>query len=76
MARRLPSLALAQPQLTGVNLAGAEFGEGSLPGTYGQHYTYPTHAEVDYFTGIGMNVFRVPFRWERSIHSPLPAAEG
>ena len=26
---------------TGVNLAGAEFGQTSLPGTYGQHYIYP-----------------------------------
>ena len=50
---------------TGVNLAGAEFGENNLPGTYGTHYTYPTHGEVDYFTGKGMNTFRLPFRWER-----------
>ncbi len=50
---------------TGVNLAGAEFGEGVLPGTYGTDYTYPTHGEVDYFTAKGMNTFRLPFRWER-----------
>jgi endoglucanase len=49
----------------GVNLAGADFGEGVLPGVYDADYTYPTHAEVDYFVGKGMNVFRVPFRWER-----------
>ncbi len=55
----------AQVQFAGVNLAGAEFGEGNLPGTYNQHYTYPTKAEVDYFTAKGMNVFRLPFRWER-----------
>lgn len=54
-----------QVQLKGVNLAGAEFGEGNLPGIYNQHYTYPTTAEVNYFTGKGMNVFRLPFRWER-----------
>lgn len=52
-------------QYTGVNLAGADFGEGALPGTFGVHYTYPLAAEVDYFVGKGMNVFRVPFRWER-----------
>ena len=28
--------------LTGVNLAGAEFGDNNLPGTYNQNYTYPT----------------------------------
>jgi endoglucanase len=63
---------------TGVNLAGADFGEGSLPGTYGTHYTYPTAAEVDYFIGKGMNTFRLPFRWERlqqSLNSPFDAAE-
>ena len=50
---------------TGVSLAGADFGENNLPGIYNTHYTYPTHGEVDYFTGKGMNTFRVPFRWER-----------
>lgn len=50
---------------TGVNLAGADFGEGTLPGVYNTHYTYPTAAEVDYYVGKGMNTFRLPFRWER-----------
>lgn len=50
---------------TGVNLAGAEFGEGSLPGTYGTHYIYPNNNEVDYFLDRGLNTFRLPFRWER-----------
>lgn len=54
-----------QTRFTGVNLAGAEFGESNLPGTYNQHYTYPTAAEVDYFLSKGMNIFRLPFRWER-----------
>jgi aryl-phospho-beta-D-glucosidase BglC (GH1 family) len=70
--------ATAQVQFTGVNLAGAEFGEGHLPGTYNQHYTYPTKAEVDYFTGKGMNIFRLPFRWERlqpSAHGSLNTTE-
>ncbi len=49
----------------GVNLAGAEFGEGFLPGTYGTHYIYPDPAKATYFTGKGMNTFRLPFRWER-----------
>jgi endoglucanase len=50
---------------TGVSLAGADFGETVLPGTYGSNYTYPTTAEVDYFLSKGMNTFRIPFRWER-----------
>ncbi len=56
---------IAQTQYTGVNLAGADFGESNLPGEYGVHYSYPTHDEVDYFMDKGMNVFRLPFRWER-----------
>eukprot|EP00727_Mastigamoeba_balamuthi_P011327 m51a1_g6817 hypothetical protein (121) ;mRNA; f:287888-288250 len=55
----------ARLQLTGVSLAGAEFGDQTLPGVYGTQYTYPTHSEVDYFVGKGMNVLRIPFRWER-----------
>lgn len=53
---------------TGVNLSGAEFGATPTPGnlgTYGSAYTYPTAAEVNYYVGKGMNVFRLPFRWER-----------
>src|SRR3954469_11250313 len=50
---------------TGVNLAGADFGETVLPGTYNTNYTYPTTAELDYFLNKGMNTFRIPFRWER-----------
>ena len=55
----------ADTQYKGVNLAGADFGYDTRPGTFGTHYTYPTHEEVDYFTGKGMNVFRLPFLWER-----------
>ena len=49
----------------GVNLSGAEFGESQLPGAYGSSYTYPTPAEIDYYRAVGMNVVRIPFRWER-----------
>jgi endoglucanase len=48
----------------GVNLAGAEFG-GTLPGTEGSDYQFPTTAEVDTFVAKGMNAFRVGFLWER-----------
>lgn len=56
---------IAQIEYAGVNLAGAEFGQSNLPGTYNTHYTYPNQAEVDYFAGRGMNLIRLPFRWER-----------
>jgi endoglucanase len=61
---------------TGVNLSGAEFGPVPTPGntgTFGTHYTYPTAAEVDYYMGKGMNVFRLPFRWERMQPSQMAA---
>jgi len=77
IALGLPSRCAAL-NYTGVNLAGADFGEGSLPGIYNTHYTYPTSAEVDYFIGKGMNTFRLPFRWERlqqSLNAPFNSAE-
>ena len=62
--------------LLGVNLAGAEFGSVGQP--YGQGYTYPTHAEIDYEAAKGMNVIRLPFLWERlqpTLNGSLDAAE-
>ena len=65
-ATPVPSPTLDAPRLlTGVNLAGADFAPlDHRPGTFGVDYFYPTHAEVDYFTGKGMNIFRLPFNWE------------
>lgn len=63
------------PWLKGVNLAGAEFGEGSLPGEYNRHYIYPNQQEVNYFKSKGMNVVRMPFRWERIQRSQYAALD-
>ena len=49
----------------GINLACAEFGEGNLPGEYDVHYTYPSVRELDYFKSKGLNLVRLPFKWER-----------
>lgn len=49
--------------LRGVNLAGADF--GSLPGTLGTTYTFPTTAELSYYYAKGMRCARIPFLWER-----------
>jgi endoglucanase len=54
--------------IRGTSLAGAEFGQQNLPGTFGADYTYPTDAEVTYFVGKGMTTFRLPFLWERLQH--------
>ena len=59
----LPASAPAQP-LRGVNLAGAEFGN-AIPGNVNIDYVWPTTQEIDHFASRGMNVVRVPFRWER-----------
>jgi len=49
----------------GVNLSGAEFGFDVIPGTYGTNYIYPSANEAAYFKNKGMNIVRLPFRWER-----------
>jgi len=68
-----PTPTLDAPSLlTGVNLAGADFAPlDHRPGTFGVDYFYPTHAEVDYFTGKGMNIFRLPFNWENLQHTAM-----
>jgi len=61
----------------GLNLSSAEWG-ATVPGTFGKDYTYPTHAEIDRYGGLGMTVFRIPFRWERlqtSLNGDLDATE-
>lgn len=51
---------------TGVNIAGGEFDHLKPGGTgrYGTDYTFPTPFELDYFAGKGVNIIRLPFRWE------------
>jgi endoglucanase len=64
--------------LTGVNIAGAEFNGKTLPGVAGKDYFYPKPVTLDHFASEGMNVIRVPFRWERiqpSLNGELDAAE-
>ncbi|MCV0426935.1 MAG: glycoside hydrolase family 5 protein [Roseibium sp.] len=47
----------------GVNLSGAEYGDKH--GILGTNYIYPTEETVSYFAEKGMNLVRLPFRWER-----------
>ena len=66
----------ATQALTGINLAGAEF--GGLKSVHGKGYIYPDMAQMRAFRDRGMNVFRVPLRWERIqpvLNAPLDAAE-
>ncbi len=50
----------------GANVSGGDF--GTVPGTYGIDYTYPTEAEIDYYADHRFNVLRLPFRWQRIQH--------
>jgi endoglucanase len=70
--------ALAAPALCyrGINLSGAEYGERD--GTLGTNYTYPSEKTVEYFASKGMNVVRLPFKWERLqpvLNQPLDETE-
>jgi endoglucanase len=49
----------------GINLTGGEFARKKIPGQYAKDYIYPGAKDVDYFLDKGMNVFRLPFLWER-----------
>ena len=79
-AQTTPSARARPLPYTGTNLSSAEFG-GVKSGDVGKidkAYTYPNKGEIDYFTKAGMNVFRLPFRWERLQPTPkgeLDAAE-
>ncbi|MFA9441839.1 glycoside hydrolase family 5 protein [Uliginosibacterium sp. sgz301328] len=56
---------LGTAPLRGVNIAGAEFNPLKQPGVANKDYTYPQRTDMTYFAAQGMNVVRVPIRWER-----------
>lgn len=45
--------------------AGADFGEGNLPGVKDTDYTWPSADSIQHFSELGFGAVRVPFRWER-----------
>ncbi len=61
----------------GVNMACAESTGGSgttVPGIPGQNYAYVTENAYKYFASKGLDLFRVPFLWERiqpTLRGPL-----
>src|SRR6202163_259535 len=61
----------------GVNISGAQYGAGGTRGI-NYDYTYPTHAEIDYFASKGFTAIRLPFLLERVqpvMGGPLSATE-
>jgi endoglucanase len=66
LATTLSSSYAAAPQALcyrGINLSGAEYGDRG--GELGTNYIYPSKDTIRYFANKGMNVVRLPFRWER-----------
>ncbi len=65
------------PWTVGVNLASAAFG-GVYPGVLGTHYGWPQADDLDYHKARGMELIRLPFRWERiqqTLFGPLDPGE-
>ena len=73
----------------GVNVSGAEFGaaggpeqtssfSNERPGRYGRAYIYDSQETFDFIAAQGMDLVRLPFRWERiqpRLGDPLDEAE-
>ena len=53
--------------LLGINISGGEYGSG---GNYGWSYIYPSAKQIDYYSGKGLDVIRMPFDWERVQKTP------
>jgi endoglucanase len=58
-------------QFTGINQAGAEFGQANLPGQLDKDYTWPATSAIDTLLATGMNTIRVPTMMERIIPGQL-----
>ncbi|OLN85427.1 Endoglucanase gh5-1-like protein 1 [Colletotrichum chlorophyti] len=58
----------------GVNEAGAEFGEKTLPGTWGKEFTFPNPSSITTLRGQGYNSFRVQLKMERLTPNSLTGA--
>ena len=53
-----------------MNVAGAEFGQSSFPGTLGTHYTFNSENTFRYFADKQLGLIRLPLQWERLQHTP------
>lgn len=57
--------ALAKIDLIGINVAGAEFTSGELPGKHGTHYFFPPEGYFAQWQERGIRMIRFPIKWER-----------
>ncbi|APA07926.1 hypothetical protein SS1G_00458 [Sclerotinia sclerotiorum 1980 UF-70] len=60
-------------QWIGASESGAEFGQGNLPGVVGTDYTFPNTSAIQILIDGGMNIFRLPFLFERMAQGSLTA---
>ncbi|KAM0144694.1 hypothetical protein ACHAP3_000726 [Botrytis cinerea] len=68
------STAAGKLRWIGASESGAEFGEGNLPGVVGTDYTFPNTTAIQTLIDGGMNIFRVPFLFERMAQSSITAS--
>jgi aryl-phospho-beta-D-glucosidase BglC (GH1 family) len=62
--------------MIGINLSGAEFGGSGM--RHGYDYIYPSTKDLDFYESKGVELIRLPFKWERmqtSIGGELNEAE-
>lgn len=59
------TVASASVDLIGINVAGAEFTGGKLPGKHGTHYFFPPEGYFEYWSEQGIHTVRFPLKWER-----------
>lgn len=63
----------APVRMNGVNLSGLENGS-VIPGVLNTNYICPTAADFNYYHAKGLNLVRIPFKWERvqsTLNGPL-----
>ncbi|HEU5078795.1 MAG TPA: cellulase family glycosylhydrolase [Opitutaceae bacterium] len=53
------------PTMFGVNLSGGDFKTSAMPGALGTDYFYPSAPHIDWAKSQGLELVRMPFRWER-----------
>ncbi len=56
---------VAKVELIGINVAGAEFTSGELPGKHGTHYFFPPEGYFEQWQKRGIRSIRFPVKWER-----------
>jgi endoglucanase len=62
----------------GVNLPQAGFAPGKIPGIHAKDYLWPSPSDIALYAGIGANIVRVAFLWERmqpALNQPLDQQE-